>query len=86
MKKEKELLIKSKNGIVDNAHFYGFVMIMKRLLTIDDFKELKSDIIKLTENIHLCECVIMDSAKIGKKNYKFELLPRAINGAIPWAI
>ena len=49
MKKEKELLIKSKNGIVDNAHFYGFVMIMKRLLTIDDFKELKSDIIKLTE-------------------------------------
>ena len=47
-KKEKELLIKGKNGIVDNAHFYGFVMIMKRLLIIDDFKELKSDIIKLT--------------------------------------
>lgn len=48
-KKEKNLLIKNKNDEVDNAHFYGFVLIMKRLLPDDIFNELKASIIKLTE-------------------------------------
>ena len=39
-KKEKALLIK-RNGIIDNAHLYGFIIIMKRLLTEDKFQEFK---------------------------------------------
>ena len=48
-KKEKSLLIKNKNGEIDNAHFYGFVLIMKRLLPADIFNEMKSDIVALTK-------------------------------------
>ena len=48
-KKEKSLLIKNKNGEIDNAHFYGFVLIMKRLLPTDIFNEMKSDIGALTK-------------------------------------
>ena len=48
-RKELNLLIRKENGTVDNAHLYGFVMIMKRLLPADDFVTLKSDIMLLTE-------------------------------------
>ena len=48
-KQEKALLIKNKNGELDNAHFYGFLLIMKRLLPTDKFCEMKNSIILLTQ-------------------------------------
>ena len=48
-KKEKSLLIKNKDGEIDNAHFYGFVLIMKRLLPADIFNEMKTEIVNLTK-------------------------------------
>ena len=47
--KEKALLIVDKNNNIDNAHFYGFVLVMKRLLSADIFSEMKTSIISLTE-------------------------------------
>lgn len=47
-KKEKALLIKNSNGEIDNAHFYGFLLIMKRILPADKFPEMKKSIIALT--------------------------------------
>ena len=48
-KREKALLIKNADGTIDNAHFYGFVLIMKRLLPTDNFKEMKQAITALTK-------------------------------------
>ncbi len=48
-KKEKTFLRKNPDGTIDNAHFYGFILIMKRLLSNDDFIELKIAIIDLTK-------------------------------------
>jgi abortive infection bacteriophage resistance protein len=48
-KNEKALLITNADGQVDNAHFYGFVLIMKRLLPSDNFVEMKNSIIALTK-------------------------------------
>lgn len=48
-KKEQMLLIHDKNGLADNSHFYGFVLVMRRLLSADIFNEMKEEIIKLTE-------------------------------------
>lgn len=48
-KKEKALLIKNSSGNIDNAHFYGFLLIMKRLLPADIFSEMKNSIIALTK-------------------------------------
>ncbi len=48
-KNEKELLRKEKDGTIDNAHFYGFIFIMKRLLPSENFFEMKESIIKLTQ-------------------------------------
>ena len=47
--KEKALLIVDKNNNLDNAHFYGFVLVMKRLLPADIFSEMKKSIISLTK-------------------------------------
>ena len=47
--KEKALLIVDKNNNLDNAHFYGFVLVMKRLLPADIFSEMKNSIISLTK-------------------------------------
>ena len=47
-KKEKQLLITGENGI-DNAHLYGFVIIMRRILSSDQFGKLKESIKTLTE-------------------------------------
>lgn len=45
-KKEQNVLIRNKDGIIDNAHLCGFILIMRRLLKRSDFqglqKELKS--------------------------------------------
>jgi abortive infection bacteriophage resistance protein len=47
--KEKALLIKNEHGQIDNAHFYGFVLIMRRLLPRDTFNEMKEKIITITK-------------------------------------
>lgn len=48
-KSEQALLIKDKNGIIDNSHLYGFILIMRRLLPDNNFQVLKDDIIGLTQ-------------------------------------
>lgn len=48
-KKEKALLIKNCNGELDNAHFYGFLLIMRRILSANKFTEMKTSIIALTK-------------------------------------
>ena len=47
-KQEKALLISDENGEIDNAHFYGFLLIMRRLLPAVTFAEMKNEIITLT--------------------------------------
>ncbi len=46
---EKQLLIIQEDGTIDNAHLYGFILIMKRLLTADLFVLLKTEIVCLSE-------------------------------------
>lgn len=48
-KKEQGLLIKKIYGQIDNSRFYGFVLVMKRLLSFDIFSEMKSELIDLTK-------------------------------------
>lgn len=48
-KKEKALLITDESGQIDNAHFYGFVLIMRRLLPADTFNDMKNAIVALTK-------------------------------------
>ncbi len=43
-KKEKQLLIVQENGMIDNSHLYGFILIMKRLLDQNAFALMKSEI------------------------------------------
>lgn len=45
---EQALLIR-RNGIIDNSHLYGFIIVMRRLLSANDFSELKNTIIELTQ-------------------------------------
>ena len=47
-KKEKALLICRKDGTIDNAHFFGFFLIMKRLLPAKNFSEMKEAIVTLS--------------------------------------
>lgn len=49
--KEKKLLRTDENGLVDNAHLFGYILNMRRLLSSDDFNGMKDRIIKLTETI-----------------------------------
>ena len=46
--REKKNLIVKKDGIIDNEHLYGFMFILKRLLSLDDFNKMKHDIVGLT--------------------------------------
>lgn len=48
-KKEQALLIKNSDGTIDNAHLYGFLFIMKRLLPSSDFAVFKRQLISLTK-------------------------------------
>jgi abortive infection bacteriophage resistance protein len=48
-KKELSLLIKQSDGTVDNAHLYGFILIMRRLLIYEDFAAMQNEIIGITE-------------------------------------
>lgn len=47
-KKELSLLIRDTNGQVDNAHLYGFILVMKRMLSKADFQAMKDSIVALT--------------------------------------
>lgn len=47
-KKEKALLICRKDGTIDNAHFFGFFLIMKRLLPAKNFSEMKEAVVTLS--------------------------------------
>lgn len=48
-KDERSLLRVSNNSIVDDAHLYSFILVMKRLLKSEDFTAMKCEIISLTE-------------------------------------
>ncbi len=48
-KEERALLRTNKDGSLDNAHLYGFLLIMKRLLLSTEFESLKKEIIQLTQ-------------------------------------
>lgn len=48
-KKELNLLCNNDDGTVDNAHLYGFVLIMKRLLKPNDFAAMKNEIEAITQ-------------------------------------
>ncbi len=48
-KAELRLLRKDTDGTLDNAHLYGFVIIMKRLLQPIEFEAMKNEIVKLTQ-------------------------------------
>lgn len=56
-KQEKALLISLPDGTVDNAHLYGFILIMRRLLKPDEFSEMKGEIAALSQKypfVNLC--------------------------------
>ena len=48
-KKEQALLIRREDGTMDNSHFFGFFVIMRRLLPAENFAEMKEAVIALTE-------------------------------------
>ena len=48
-KAELACLIKSSDGTVDNAHLYGFIFIMRRLLKPEEFSEMREELILLTK-------------------------------------
>lgn len=48
-KAELSLLRKNANGTPDNAHLYGFLFIMKRMLSTSDFNEFKKKLIALSD-------------------------------------
>ena len=48
-RKEQTLLIRREDGTMDNAHFFGFFLIMRRLLPAENFAEMKKAVIALTE-------------------------------------
>ena len=54
-KKELALLRKDATGTVDNAHLFGFILIMRRLLSAEDFQALKAEIIVLMIKISFVE-------------------------------
>ena len=46
-KTDKSLLIRDENGLIDNAHLYGFILVMRRLLKPEEFMELKLGLVSL---------------------------------------
>ena len=48
-KKEHALLRKNKDGNIDNAHLFSFILIMRRLLKSDEFSSMINEISILTE-------------------------------------
>jgi len=54
-KKDLALLRKDTNGTVDNAHLFGFILIMRRLLSAEVFQSLKAEMVTLTSKIPFVE-------------------------------
>lgn len=48
-RKELSFLYRDANGIVDNSHLYGFLFIIKRMLSQKDFSILKKKLISLSD-------------------------------------
>jgi len=48
-KKERQLLNKTEDGTLDDAHLYSYLLVMKRLLSPENFHEMKEEIIALTK-------------------------------------
>lgn len=48
-KRERELLITLPDGTSDNAHLYGFIIIMRKLLKPSEFSSMKDEIRKLSD-------------------------------------
>ena len=48
-KQERALLISLPDGTVDNAHLYGFILIMRRLLRPEEFGAMKNEIAALSQ-------------------------------------
>mgnify|MGYP004480169581 FL=1 len=48
-KRERALLIPLPDGTQDNAHLYGFILIMRRLLRPEEFSSMKAEIAALSE-------------------------------------
>ncbi len=48
---ELALLRKNSDGAVDNAHLFGFILIMKRLLANFEFCDFKDELLLLTQKI-----------------------------------
>ena len=48
-KKEQKLLRKNDDGTIDNAHLFGFILIMRRLLKQEEFSEMKTRILHITQ-------------------------------------
>lgn len=42
-------LMEKEDGTIDNAHLYGFVLIMRRLLQAEAFAVMKKEILRLTK-------------------------------------
>lgn len=49
--KEKKLLRRDENGMIDNSHLFGYILNMARLLSSEDFKEMKKQIVNLNQEI-----------------------------------
>ena len=49
LNRSEQALLILKDGKIDNSHLYGFIIVMKRLLSTNDFSELKNNIIELTQ-------------------------------------
>ena len=48
-KYERSLLRIKTNGTIDDAHLYSFILVMKRLLPLEDFTEMKYEILYITQ-------------------------------------
>lgn len=49
-KKEKKILRLNDDGSVDNAHLFGFILLMRCLMKADEFASMKAEIAALTQN------------------------------------
>lgn len=54
-KKEKRLLAKRPDGKPDNSHLFGYILIMKRMLPKDDFREFKNILVSLAAEFPLAD-------------------------------
>lgn len=48
-RKEQAIQRKDENGKIDNAHLFGFILIIKRLLKAEDFAALKAELSELKQ-------------------------------------